>query len=246
MSYLDESGSSVSGVGDLNGDGYADLLVNSPYSYNTYVIYGSSSIKGVELTDIPDSSVGFTVQSTGRGTAFSVAGAGDVDGDGVGDLLISGQSPARSFPTAFVVFGKGGYSKFNVMDIQRGNGGFAILSGSTGESLANKVARVGDVIGDGLSDILLTADDGTGGPNKVYVVFGKSDGVAVSITALDRKGFAIVGDSGGDRTDTPSHQPAISMGTALRTSSSARPSPLPVRPGAPMPSTARPMPRTLS
>jgi hypothetical protein len=89
----DQSGFSVSGVGDINGDGVVDLIVgaigadpNGNDSGESYVVFGGSS---VELSSL-DGSGGFVLNDTYAGdrSGVSVSGAGDINGDGVDDLIV--------------------------------------------------------------------------------------------------------------------------------------------------------------
>ena len=97
----DESGISVSSVGDVNGDGYDDLIIGAnradpngaSYAGETYVVYGGASAPGTEgMLDLSalDGSNGFILDGidafdrSGR----SVSSAGDVNGDGYDDLII--------------------------------------------------------------------------------------------------------------------------------------------------------------
>ena len=96
----DNSGSSVSSAGDVNGDGYDDLIIgarranpNGGSSGETYVVYGGASAPGTEgVLDLSmlDGSNGFTLTGIDGGdwSGFSVSSAGDVNGDGYDDLII--------------------------------------------------------------------------------------------------------------------------------------------------------------
>ena len=97
----DQSGGSVSSAGDVNGDGYDDLIIGARYAYlngfsfvgETYVIYGGASAPGTNgMLDLSalDGTNGFVLNGidgddrSGR----SVSSAGDVNGDGYDDLII--------------------------------------------------------------------------------------------------------------------------------------------------------------
>src|SRR5581483_5466061 len=99
-------------VGDVNGDGYDDVAVgaisetpNGPYSGATYIVYGHAGpASDVSLHDIPGNG-GFVLNDAyhhegGR----SVSAAGDVNGDGIGDLIV-GNGFEYAGAGAYVVFG---------------------------------------------------------------------------------------------------------------------------------------------
>ena len=97
---FDFSGRSVSSAGDVNGDGYDDLIIgarsadpNGESSGETYVIYGGASAPGtdgvLDLSDL-DGSNGFILTGIDAydSSGYSVSSAGDVNGDGYDDLII--------------------------------------------------------------------------------------------------------------------------------------------------------------
>ena len=110
----------MAGVGDVNGDGIADLLLGAygadpsgrSAAGQAYVIFGRSSFPAAFSLASLNGSTGFTINgSAARGyLGYQVDGAGDVNGDGVADLLIGAISiggPAGTYTgAAYVVFGK--------------------------------------------------------------------------------------------------------------------------------------------
>ena len=115
------AGWSVSGAGDINGDGIDDLVVGAPYastdgieeSGTSYVVFGSRDgfDATFELSDI-DGRNGFSIEGAAAFdfSGFSVSGAGDINGDGIDDLLIGAPSfdPDAAYDrsgTAYVLYG---------------------------------------------------------------------------------------------------------------------------------------------
>uniref|UniRef100_UPI00261423D6 integrin alpha n=1 Tax=Novosphingobium sp. TaxID=1874826 RepID=UPI00261423D6 len=93
----DSAGWSVSSAGDINGDGFADLIVGAPrgddggdYAGEAYVIFGKSGATrtNIDLTSLAASD-GFLIQgdTAGDGAGYSVTSAGDINGDGFADLV---------------------------------------------------------------------------------------------------------------------------------------------------------------
>jgi len=174
----DYAGLSVSGAGDVNGDGIDDLIVGAPYSDDggtfageAYVIYGQTgATRGtLDLTGLT-AAQGFIIQGdTAYDSAgFSVASAGDANGDGIDDLIVGapfGDDGGLFAGEAHVVFG-GSVNGFGaVVDLTSllSPYGFIILGKTPGDQAGFSVSAAGDVNGDGLDDLIVGApyaDDG--------------------------------------------------------------------------------------
>ena len=205
----DQSGYSVSGAGDVNGDGIDDIVLGAPGAGETYVVFGSREgfSPRVSLADL-DGTNGFTL--FGRAYAesgSSVSGAGDVNGDGLADLII-GAPEADTFSinaagASYVVFGStGGHLPRYALSELDGSNGFVLSGTDAGDRTGRAVAGIGDINGDGLADIATGSRDflGPGDVNftgAVYVIFGSRDPFSsrLLLTNLDgTNGFVINGD----------------------------------------------------
>ena len=128
----------------------------------SYVVFGKTSTSAVELSAVAAGSGGFVLNGAGLGTirGRAVAGAGDVNGDGIADLLVG---PCVPTPTAtprarsYVVFGKSGTSAVELSAVAAGSGGFVLNGARRGGPGGPRVAGAGDVNGDGLADLLVGA-----------------------------------------------------------------------------------------
>ena len=121
----DLSGWSVASAGDVNGDGFADLIVGAYdasagvrlYAGSSYVVFGKASgfASATNLSTLTGSN-GFRLDgvTSGNQSGYSVAGAGDVNGDGFADLIVGALAASPGFETnagsSYVVFGKGQWS----------------------------------------------------------------------------------------------------------------------------------------
>ena len=117
----DASGISVSEAGDINGDGIADLIIgalcadpNGTDSGASYVVFGKDTATAgdfpanLELSSL-DGTTGFKLSGVAAGdySGRSVSAAGDINGDGIADLLIGAASADPNYSGAsYVVFGK--------------------------------------------------------------------------------------------------------------------------------------------
>lgn len=191
-------GDSVRIVDDMNGDGIDDILIGGPnvnfYSADgltesfgageAYIIFGSDSGFDALLgVDELDGSNGFRLQSTieGNQLGISVSGAGDINGDGLGDLIIGAAVPASSGQVltgeAIVLFGSvdGFDPVIDIASIDAATG-FRLEGTPTDIPSSFRVSDAGDFNGDGVDDFLLGApassDSGLEGSGSSYVLFG--------------------------------------------------------------------------
>jgi hypothetical protein len=170
-------GWSVASAGDVNGDGYADLVVGAQdamsYTGRAYVYLGSASglvtTPATALTG-PDGGVGYF--------GVSVASAGDVNGDGYADLVVGAQDVMSGTGRAYVYLGSASGLIAMPATALIGPDG---VGGSFGES----VASAGDVNGDGYADLVVGAWRVTSATGRAYVYLGSASGLATTpATAL--------------------------------------------------------------
>ena len=209
----DISGFSVNEAGDVNGDGLDDIIIGAHEvngsSGASYVVFGKTSGAVVELSTIDnaDDSNGFVINGVTADdqSGFPVGGGGDINGDGLDDLIIGAGGVNGDSGASYVVFGKtsGAIVELSTIDDADNNAGFVLNGVARGDNSSRSVSVVGDVNGDGLDDILIGANrvDGVNGfdSGASYVVFGKSNGSAVELSMIDdnnnNAGFVINGVS---------------------------------------------------
>ena len=178
----DRSGGAVAGAGDVDGDGLDDILIGATgagVGYDepgkAYLLLGSTIGVGGDLA-LATAEVFYAGEEDGDQAGTAVAGAGDVDGDGLDDILVGAkyaQNGGITTGKAYLLFGAG---------VTAGPANLAAADASfTGEHEHDEagmaVAGAGDVDGDGLGDILIGAthnDDGGNSAGKAYLLFGSS------------------------------------------------------------------------
>ncbi|MEH2147230.1 beta strand repeat-containing protein [Nostoc sp.] len=216
----DRSGDSVSSAGDINGDGIDDLIIgayaadpNGNLSGQSYVVFGSKEGFDAQLNlSTLNGTSGFTINGINPGdqSGSSVSSAGDINGDGIDDLIIgarfadpNGESSGQSY----VVFGsKGGFDAQLNLSTLNGTSGFAINGISENDGLGFSVSSAGDINDDDIDDLIITAPGASPngyGSGQSYVVFGSKEGFAASFdpsTLNGTSGFAINGINEDDQS----------------------------------------------
>ncbi len=212
------TGADVAGIGDFDDDGIADIAVGSSFTdplpgSTTYVLYGHTAPFNANLllgnVASPD---GFKI--TGGvypGKGEHIAGAGDINGDGFDDLLLTsgiakkkGKDPAA----AFAIFGHADRTASTVsLTSLDGTNGFRVTFGKFKLITFTSVAAAGDVNGDGIADFMVgsagfrgkapqgVTDGGDNGTS--YVIFGHEEPYekVFDASVLDLGGgFSIVND----------------------------------------------------
>lgn len=164
---------------------------------------------GARTRSLPHSSFLTIVGAGARDRAgTSVADAGDVNGDGIPDVLVGAPGAHAGKGAAYVVFGSSRHRSVRLSAL--GRKGFAIVEGPGSPAshpvLGTTVAAAGDVNGDGLADVIVGAPrsvaNGQNSAGAAYVVLGKRSSSAVNVNALGVHGYSILGVSGGDRAGT--------------------------------------------
>ena len=217
----DGSGGSVSAAGDVNSDGYADLIVGATgadpggkvYAGSSYVVFGKASgfAAVLDLATLNGSN-GFRLDGAAEGdlSGFPVSAAGDVNGDGYADLIV-GASEANpngklGAGSSYVVFGKAsGFAATLDLSTLNGSNGFRLDGAAAGDELGISVKSAGDVNGDGYADLIVGAREadpnGKDAAGSSYVVFGKASGFAATLdlsTLNGSNGFRLDGTAAKD------------------------------------------------
>jgi len=207
----DRTGERVSLADDVNGDGLIDFIIaasradtDGVEAGRSYVVFGNTAQARIELSDVAVGIGGFVLVGEVRRDQGVIASAGDINGDGLSDVVIgafnadfSGQNSGRTY----VAFGKIDTSPVLLRDVATGLGGFAIDGEFVNSLSGRSVGPAGDIDGDGLGDIVLAAPfffENAMTFGRTYVVFGKTDGGAVSLidVAAGRGGFPMISEPG--------------------------------------------------
>lgn len=170
-------GGSVASAGDVNGDGFADLVVGAIGAYGSngqvYLYLGGAT----GLVSAPATTITGTAGDTAN-FAGSVASAGDVNGDGYADVVVGAYSAANGAGRAYLFLGgAAGLSSSPSATLTAPDGG----EGQFGVT----VASAGDINADGFGDVAIGARAVDGFVGRAYLYLGSTSGLGSSpATAL--------------------------------------------------------------
>ncbi len=149
-------------TGDLNNDGYREIIIGAPGTHRVYVISGGPSLSGTyDLSQWP-SIIAMYFDLAGIGTSVA---AGDINGDGIYDLLL-GQPSGN---TVYSFLGRNGAMPTSL--------DFTFTGADAGDN-AGTAIRFADLNGDDVNDLVISAPNGDGPDNtridsgEIYVLWG--------------------------------------------------------------------------
>jgi hypothetical protein len=166
-------GEAVAGAGDVDGDGYADLVVGASGDEGRawLLLGGAGRWSGTHTLDSETGAAPFrAVLLVGTGGAgCAVAGAGDVDGDGLDDVLVG----ACKGSAAHLVYGR---ADWGGPAVSLAEVGATLIDTDPNRNVGWRVAGAGDLDGDGLGDLVVGAPEHYGpyGAGRVYVLYGRA------------------------------------------------------------------------
>ncbi len=178
-------GNSISPAGDVNGDGFSDVIVGA-YGYNfttgkAYIYFGGNTIDNVADVVLP-------AEASGNAYGISVSTAGDVNADGYSDVIVGAPFYNSGRGRAYIYFG--GNTMDNVPDV--------VMTGAgSSDEFGRAVSDAGDLNGDGFSDVAVSSFS----VNKIYIYYG---GAAMNnvhdvlISSVFLSSVASAGDVNGD------------------------------------------------
>ena len=189
-----QMGCSVSGAGDVNGDGYADVIVGADYFINgelregaAFLFLGSSS--GLLGTSPATAAAMIESDQADARMGYSVSGAGDVNGDGYADVIVGAygfDNGETDEGAAFLFLG----SSAGLVGTNPATAAAALESNQGSAIMGYSVSDAGDVNGDNYADVIVGVPYYAGG-GAAFLFLGSSSGLVGTSPATAASGTAI-------------------------------------------------------
>ena len=204
----DGAGYNVAIIPDINADGYDDILIsafniNDNAGHRVYLIYGEKYNFESRLQNgvfpLSQSDAIFYSKANGTdGFGETVAGLGDINGDGFGDFIIGAPQDNNSNGAIYIYYG--GEKKPFTSKSPSLNAYTAKLSGSTETFFGrHAISAAGDINGDLYHDFIVGEYANTNSRGKVYVFLGNATPLSGTLDASDRADYLIVGENNNDQ-----------------------------------------------
>ena len=201
----DQAGFSVSAFGDADGDGLNDIGVGAPAADSgrgkVYLKLASSLEKnigiGLKEHSLGDSNYSFIGEEIDDQAGYAIFTAGDVDDDGLNDILIGAPGNDDGGTDAGKVYLFLGASLANEPNISLVEADYSFLGENEGDEIGKSLS-IGDVDGDGKGDILISSEENGDQEGKVYLILGSSLGETSTIN-LSEANVSFLGGVVGDK-----------------------------------------------
>ncbi len=226
---LDEAGHAVAGNGDINGDGFNDIVIGARFANHeeslnpgaVYVLFGQDRLDRNAVIELSDLSTvgdvrGFVIRGELEGdlAGRSVAIAGDVNGDGYDDIIIGASEAAvgdiEFAGKAYIVFGGPNVGADGLVELATLDAPLGVrFDGLAAEDLTGyEVAAIGDINHDAFADVAISAVNAANGDaffaGAVYVIFGGNaltSAGTIDLSSFDgTRGFVVRGEQTDDVT----------------------------------------------
>jgi len=199
-------GSYLRSAGDFNGDGYDDVIIGA-FGANlvageTYVVFGSASgLSNLDVSSGMAASQGMVIKgkATGDQLGCSLSNAGDINDDGIDDIIIGALEAQGGKGVVYVIYGSETLPP--TIDLATGldqSQGFIVIGGGSLDNLGVSVSYAGDVNNDKIDDVIIGASGAEGNKGAYYVIFGKKGArsqLDLASGLSSSEGFVIIGPS---------------------------------------------------
>ena len=208
------SGSEVSKAGDLNGDGFDDVIIRS--DSDAHVVFGRATLpRAIDLAQLGAGGIRlYANNSFANSFVTSISTAGDVNGDGFDDVIIGNANAAPRQPgdpgdrggagESYLIYGRAALPQtIKLTDL--GQHGVKFVGAASRDGSGISVSGGRDFNADGFDDLVIGAHDAYSLSNPAfqfagvsYIIFGGSSLPAVTDLALQINGIKVSGADGGD------------------------------------------------